>query len=110
MSTIRILFVDDSRTDASLAESELTKAGIYTECLTVGDENSLRIALENWDPEVIVAAPAVTGCDGFKALQIARQLTPGVPFVFRAAGNQAQFVARLVRVVNESRATLRFER
>ena len=60
MATIRILFVDDSCTDAELAETELEQSGIYAQSLTVADEDSLRIALENWDPEVIVASSTAT--------------------------------------------------
>src|SRR5262245_28334523 len=42
MSTIRILFVDESCTDAELAQTELEQAGVYAQSLTVGDEDSLR--------------------------------------------------------------------
>jgi CheY-like chemotaxis protein len=106
MSTIRILFVDDSAAETASAESALEQAGIHAQSLTVGDEDSLRIALENWDPEVIVAGSAVPGFDGFKAFEIARQLTPDVPFLFQRHEGAGQLAAKIVRVVNESRATL----
>ncbi|MGH8106841.1 MAG: response regulator, partial [Arenimonas sp.] len=82
VTPLRILMVDDSAVDVALnirALSELDRP-IATE--TVSSEKGLREALQRFLPDIILSDFSMPGFSGQEALEIARQLSPDIPFIF----------------------------
>jgi len=87
---VRVLILEDTPSDAELMKRMLTKEGLDFAPLRVQDRDSFRKALENWNPDIILADYALPSFDGKEALELALQLTPHVPFLFvsRAMGEE----------------------
>jgi diguanylate cyclase (GGDEF)-like protein len=79
---IRVLFVEDMPHEAELALSQLKRAGLPCLSLRVETEESLRSALKQWSPTVILSDFSLPQFDGLTALSVARQIAPDVPFIF----------------------------
>ena len=79
---LRILFVDDSDVDIELARHELKRDGLEFEWRAAHDEPGLRRELEGFKPHVIVCDYSIPGFSGRGALEIVRDGTPGIPFIF----------------------------
>lgn len=80
---LRILFIEDETADVQLALRELHRAGVECEARRVDSEASLRVALTDALPDVILSDFSFPGAfDGMSALAVARSLAPETPFVF----------------------------
>jgi PAS domain S-box-containing protein len=79
---LRILILDDVRTDAELMVFELTEAGMAFESKYVPDKASFLRALEEFSPDIILSDYSLPSFDGFSAMKIARGKFPDVPFIF----------------------------
>jgi CheY-like chemotaxis protein len=81
MANLHILMVEDSDTDAQLAEHALHKANITLSCRRVDTEAALRTELRDHPPDLILSDYNLPGFDGISALMIARELVPLTPFI-----------------------------
>ncbi len=79
---LRLLLVEDSALDAELVLGELEGAGLDFEATRVDTEPAFVAALASLRPEVIVSDLAMPQFSGYRALEIAREQAPGVPFLF----------------------------
>ncbi|MEJ0034733.1 MAG: EAL domain-containing protein [Gammaproteobacteria bacterium] len=79
---IRVLFIEDMSHEAELALSQLKRSGLSCQSLRVETEESLRRALTQWRPSVILSDFSLPQFDGLAALSIAREISPNVPFIF----------------------------
>jgi CheY-like chemotaxis protein len=79
---VNILFVDDSEMDAELAARMLKRKGFALSWSRVEDEAGMRRALAQATPDVILSDFSMPLFSGPDALRVARELMPGVPFVF----------------------------
>ena len=79
---IRVLLLEDVRTDAELSVRELKRAGLRTQMRVVSTEEEFREELAGFAPDVILSDFSMPGFDGMFALSIARELCPEVPFIF----------------------------
>jgi diguanylate cyclase (GGDEF)-like protein/PAS domain S-box-containing protein len=79
---IQVLFIEDSEIDVELALRSLEQGGfdVKWECVEVEEE--LKRALNSQTPQVILSDFSMPGFDGMDALRLARQMAPGVPFIF----------------------------
>lgn len=82
MDSIRVLFVEDEDSEAALVGQQLQAHGIQYTGRRVQTEESLRTALHEFKPAVILSDFTLPGFDGMSALEIARALSPEVPFIF----------------------------
>jgi diguanylate cyclase (GGDEF)-like protein/PAS domain S-box-containing protein len=82
MEALRVLIVEDASADAELALRELKRAGFELGARRVQSEDGLRRALAEFRPHLILSDFSMPGFDGLKALDLARELLPDVPFVF----------------------------
>ncbi|HTY48684.1 MAG TPA: EAL domain-containing protein, partial [Steroidobacteraceae bacterium] len=80
--TIRVLMVEDMELEAELAAAQLHANGIRHEALRVETEAELRAALREFRPSIILSDFALPQFDGLRALAVARECAPEVPFVF----------------------------
>jgi diguanylate cyclase (GGDEF)-like protein/PAS domain S-box-containing protein len=79
---LKILVVEDSPADAELAMRELQRAGLVLDFHRVHSEESLRRALDEYNPQLILSDFSMPGFGGLAALDLARAKLPDVPFVF----------------------------
>ena len=85
MNLLRFLLLEDSLLDAELAEAMLTEGGINCELVRVETGADFLAALETETFDLILADYALPSFDGISALEIARNCTPEVPFIFVSA-------------------------
>ncbi len=79
---IKVLFVEDVRTDAELEVRELRRAGLKVEHRLVETESAFLSALSEFPPDIILSDFSMPQFDGMAALALARTACPLVPFVF----------------------------
>jgi diguanylate cyclase (GGDEF)-like protein/PAS domain S-box-containing protein len=82
LNDVNMLFVEDSPDDVELALRSLKSDGIRAQWRRVDCEPGLRQALAGVKPDAILSDFSMPGFDGLRALRIARELTPDVPFIF----------------------------
>ena len=80
----QIVFIDDTPEDVELAEFALSTAGIAVAVARVCSDDALRAQLRMGLPDAIVCDLVLPGFDGMAALEIARRLAPGVPFILHS--------------------------
>jgi signal transduction histidine kinase len=79
---LRILYLEDDRADADLAEGIMLKAGMEFTLRVVSDRVSFQDELRRYPPGVILSDFSLPGFDGAHALEIARHQAPTTPFIF----------------------------
>ncbi|HET6545605.1 MAG TPA: response regulator, partial [Rhodanobacteraceae bacterium] len=78
----RILVVEDDTADAELLTDQLRADGFLFEYRLVDDEAGFRRALTEFQPHFVMSDLAMPGFSGYRALEIVRETTPDVPFIF----------------------------
>lgn len=79
---LQVLFIEDSRADVELTVAELHREDFEVSWNRVDTEGDLRHALAETKPEVVISDYTIPGFDGFKALQIVREMRHDLPFIF----------------------------
>ncbi len=81
----RILIVDDSKSQAKYIENVLAKAGMCPHVIT--DPMQLMIALEEFQPEIIIMDMYMPGCTGMELARVIRQQDRfhSVPIIYLSA-------------------------
>ncbi len=81
--TLKIVLVEDVLADAELALHELQAARIDYTSHIVDNEQDLREILTQDTPDIVLSDLALSrGFDGYRALEICRELAAGIPFIF----------------------------
>ena len=78
---LRILILEDSRTDAELLEYELQTADLAYRAKRVMTKNEFITALREFSPDLIISDYDLPQYDGAAALAAARAWRPEVPFI-----------------------------
>ncbi len=78
----KILIIEDSKSDIDLIRYELKKSGINFESTVTETDAGLRIALEEFIPDVILSDYSLPSFDGLSAYKIVQEIIPGTPFIF----------------------------
>ncbi|HVR41996.1 MAG TPA: ATP-binding protein [Thermoanaerobaculia bacterium] len=78
---LRILHLEDSAVDAGLVADHLRRDGLDAEITLVQSEKEFREGLAE-HPDVILTDYNLPTFDGLRALEIARELAPSIPFVY----------------------------
>ena len=79
---IRILCVEHAAADAAMIQDSLRKGGLHFRSKRVDNPKAYREELELDPPDVILSDYGVPAFSGTKALAIAREICPDVPFIF----------------------------
>ena len=82
VSPLRVLLVDDSTADVALNIRALNDLGRPVVTEMVSNETQLRNALLTFMPDIILSDFSMPGFSGQEALEIARILTPDIPFIY----------------------------
>ncbi|MFS0513836.1 response regulator [Nostoc sp. UIC 10607] len=85
MNFLRFLLLEDSLLDAELVQVILTEGGINCELIRVETGADFLAALEKETFDLILADYALPSFDGISALEIARNRSPEIPFIFVSA-------------------------
>jgi PAS domain S-box-containing protein len=78
---LRVLMLEDTPTDAELAERELRKAGIAFTSLRVDRQDAFVRALDEFHPDIILSDYKLPDFNGMAALEIVERDHPEVPVV-----------------------------
>jgi two-component system, cell cycle sensor histidine kinase and response regulator CckA len=81
-SKFRILHLEDSQADCELIRQLLIADGIDCEIVQCDDRDKFIRDLERRNFDLIFADCTLPQFDGLKALELARRLAPGIPFIF----------------------------
>ena len=79
---IRVLLVEDMECEAELTCHHLRKHGITHLVERVDSDEAMRAALRDFKPTIILSDFSLPRFDGLRALEIARECAPEVPFIF----------------------------
>lgn len=92
----KILLLEDSKTDADLIQRLLKKE--FSECTfsLAMDEKDYRQAIKSFKPEVILSDHALPQFNSSKALTIAQEELPGVPFILVTGTASEEFAAGII--------------
>ncbi len=77
----RILILENLPTDAELIEMQLRKANIPFTARRAGSKEIFLKALGEFVPSLVIASNAIPRVDPLTALGMAKELTPGIPWV-----------------------------
>lgn len=86
MPSLRILLLEDSPLDAELAGAKLTRAGLDFEMDRVDTREDFVSAVDRGGYDLILADYSLPSFNGLEALEIAREASPDVPFLFVSGG------------------------
>jgi signal transduction histidine kinase len=89
---IQILMVEDDPADAELIKHALRKDGLCFSAKRVDSHDEYLSALEAGTPDVILSDYSLPAFDGYKALAMAQERHPDVPFIF-VTGTMGEEVA-----------------
>jgi diguanylate cyclase (GGDEF)-like protein/PAS domain S-box-containing protein len=78
---LRLLIVEDTRSDAELVQHVLRHGGYEVACQVVDNAAAMRAALERQEWDAITSDHRMPGFSAPLALALARELRPGTPFI-----------------------------
>src|SRR5258706_8597305 len=81
-NVIKVLFVEDVRTDAELEARELRRSGMKIEHRLVETEQQFLATVAEFTPDIILSDFSMPQFDGMAALALAREACPLIPFIF----------------------------
>ena len=97
MEQIKILLVEDVELDAELTEHELIKAKINFISIRVDEEHDFRRELQEFKPDLILADHSLPHFDGVSALNIAKEISPDIPFIFVSGKIGEDFAVEMLK-------------
>jgi len=83
---LRILYLEEDEIDAGLVQSILEGGGLKSEVRRVWTEADFRAALQDGTFDIILSDYELPDYDGLRAIRLAQELRPEVPFIF-VSGN-----------------------
>jgi len=78
---LKILFIEDMVADHELTVFELKNFGLNFESVRVDTEQDFILKIKEFNPEIIISDYTMPEFDGMKALKIAKELIPDIPFI-----------------------------
>jgi two-component system, cell cycle sensor histidine kinase and response regulator CckA len=79
---LRMLHLEDSENDQVLVAEMLRADGLQCDVIVVKTENDFESSLKKNPFDVILSDFSLPSCDALKALEIAQQVAPQIPFIF----------------------------
>jgi DNA-binding NtrC family response regulator len=82
VTAVDVLFIEDAEDDVVLALHAMKRDGMDVGWRRVQSEAEMRGALAERIPDVILSDFSMPGFDGVRALKLASEVVPHVPFIF----------------------------
>jgi signal transduction histidine kinase len=79
---VRIVLLEDSEPDSELIQQTLVRSGLNISMVTVDSIEQFGAELSGGPPDIILSDYWLPTFDGGTALEVAKQLSPDVPFIF----------------------------
>jgi CheY-like chemotaxis protein len=92
---LRILLLEDNNADVELIAHELKSSGLDFQLERIQSETDLRREIERANPDLILSDHGLPSFDGFRALEIVRNINPELPFIFVSGSNNQGMVSRM---------------
>lgn len=99
---ISVLFIEDSRHDAELAQLALERSGYTLQTELVYNHAGVVEALQRRRFDLILADFILPGFSGSQALQEARRLAPQTPFIFLSGVFGEEHAVNMMRADRKS--------
>jgi len=94
---IKILMLEDVELDAELVEYEMRREGMEFTTKLVETEDDFNKAIEEMEPDLILADYSLPKFDGLSALKIANKKCPGTPFIFVSGKIGEEFAVEVLK-------------
>ncbi len=94
---IKILFLEDSPQDVSLEEYALRKGGVSFESLRIETIESFYLALQRFEPDVILSDYSFPTFHGMMALKVLQEKGLKIPFIFVSGSIGEDMAVELMR-------------
>ncbi len=83
--------------DVEMVDRELTRAGLEFEKLVVDNKAEFENALDNFCPDIILSDHSLPAFNSEKALQIAKEKLPHIPFILVTATVSEEFAVNVLK-------------
>jgi len=94
---IKILIVEDNRSDAELLQWEIKRAGLSFSSVVVETREAYELALDNFRPGIILSDFSLPQFDGITAFHLKKKKYPEVPFIIVSATVGEEAAVELIR-------------
>ncbi|MGH8094760.1 MAG: response regulator [Chthoniobacterales bacterium] len=97
MGLLQIVHFETNDADAALVAAELKNGGIESELIRVRSELELMRKIARRPVDIIMADPTCSRGDGLRALTMARETRPSVPFIFLSGPEAREQIGEALR-------------
>ena len=80
--TLQVLHLEDNKDDIEIIQTHLKENGIKIKATSVDNSKDFVNALEKSEFDIILADYTLPSFSGIKALALAKEFNPGIPFIF----------------------------
>jgi PAS domain S-box-containing protein len=94
---IKILHLEDLKSDAELVARSLKKAGIDGEIFLVSDRNAFLNALNTFSPDIIISDHSLPSLDSHEALEIIKEMGIRIPVILVTATVSEEYAANMIK-------------
>ncbi len=94
---LKVLILEDSKTDAELIQRELKKDGIDFSALVTDSEKSFTEALTHFIPDIILSDHSLPGFNSIEALAICKNLNLNIPFILVTGAVSEEFAVECIK-------------
>ncbi|HSI71235.1 MAG TPA: PAS domain S-box protein, partial [Gillisia sp.] len=96
-NSLRILHLEDEPSDALLVSHALKQAGIKFDCKVVDTEEDFLTALNNFNPELILADHSLPSFNSFEALELLGNMENKIPVILVTAAMSDEFAVNAIK-------------
>lgn len=97
MKQLKILYLEDSVTDADLAERLLKKGGLDFVMKIVSNRKQYMEALETYEPDIILSDHSLFQFDSLEALALYKQSKHNIPFILVTGAVSEEFAVTILK-------------
>src|SRR5258708_2396407 len=95
---LKILMLEDSAVDAEIVQRVLTKEKLQFDITLVMTKEAYLLALDQSEPDLILADNALPQFNATEALEIVRRRLPLIPFILVTGTTSEEFAAKIIKL------------